>query len=160
MFYVPQWPRKLNAAELVREELGEIGLEVEIRELAEYATSSAYLGRLGNADEQWDMAFVVWSPDYVDPFAYLNRILDTQAAGGTGLARFAEAPYVGLMREAARRSGRARAQVYAALDLRLRRDAAPFAPMSTLREATLVSARSGCLLRRPSLVLTTVCLKR
>lgn len=106
------------------------------------------------------MAFVVWSPDYVDPFAYLNRILDTEDAGGTGLARFAEAPYIGLMREAARRSGPARTQAYAALDLRLRRDAAPFVPMAILYEATLVSARSGCLLRRPSLVLTTVCLKR
>jgi peptide/nickel transport system substrate-binding protein len=160
VFYVPQWPRKLNAAQRVQEQLAEIGLEVEIRELAEYATSSAYLGRLGNPDEPWDMAFVVWSPDYVDPFAYLNRILDTQAAGGTGLARFAEAPYIDLMREAARRSGPARARAYAALDLRLRRDAAPFVPMAILNEATLVSARSGCLLRRPSLVLTTVCLKR
>ena len=89
----------------MQEQLAEIGLDVEIRELAEYATSSAYLGRLGNPDEPWDMAFVVWSPDYVDPFAYLNRILDTQDAGGTGLARFAEAPYIGLLREAARRSG-------------------------------------------------------
>jgi ABC-type oligopeptide transport system substrate-binding subunit len=160
VFYVPQWARKLNAAQQVQEQLAEIGLEVEIRELAEYATSSAYLGRLGNPDEPWDMAFVVWSPDYVDPFAYLNRILDTQHAGGTGLARFAEAPYIGLMREAARRSGPARARAYAALDLRLRRDAAPFVPMAILNEATLVSARSGCLLRRPSLVLTTVCLKR
>ena len=160
VFYVPQWPRKLNAAQRVQEQLGEIGLEVEIRELSEYATSSAYLGRLGNPDEPWDMAFVVWSPDYVDPFAYLNRILDTRTAGGTGLARFAEAPYIGLMREAARRSGPARARAYAALDLRLRRDAAPFAPMAILNEATLVSARSGCVLRRPTLVLTTVCLKR
>ena len=79
---------------------------------------------------------------------------------GTGLARFAEAPYIGLMREAARRSGPARARAYAALDLRLRRDAAPFVPMAILNEATLVSARSGCVLRRPTLVLTTICLKR
>ena len=62
--------------------------------------------------------------------------------------------------EAARQSGSARSRAYAALDLRLGRDAAPVVPMSVLNEATLVSARSGCLVRRPSLVLTTVCLKR
>ena len=36
------------------------------------------LGRLGNADEPWDMALILWTPDFVDPYAYINRLLDAQ----------------------------------------------------------------------------------
>ena len=49
---------------------------------------------------------------------------------------------------------------YADLDLRLGRDAAPLLPLAILNEVNLVSARTGCLLFRPGLVLTSVCLKR
>ena len=76
------------------EQLAEIGLEVEIRPFAEWTTTSAYLGRLGNPDEPWDMALVLWTPDFVDPYAYINRLLDTQDAGGTNLARFDEPEYI------------------------------------------------------------------
>jgi hypothetical protein len=64
------------------------------------------------------------------------------------------------MRRAAREQGSARAKAYAALDLQLGRDAAPVVPIAVLNEATLVSARTGCMVRRPALVLTSVCLKR
>ena len=64
------------------------------------------------------------------------------------------------MRRATRRRGADRRKAYAPLDLGLGRDAAPLVPIFVLNEATLLSARVGCLVRRPSLVLTTVCLKR
>ena len=63
------------------------------------------------------------------------------------------------MRRAARLQGAAREKAYRDLDLQLARDAAPLVPLDVLNEATLVSARVGCVLRRPSLVLTTVCLE-
>ena len=46
-------------------------------------SASSYLGRLGDADEPWDIALVLWTPDFVDPFSYVNRLLDTQDGGGT-----------------------------------------------------------------------------
>jgi peptide/nickel transport system substrate-binding protein len=160
VFYVPDWPQKLSAAQELQQHLAEIGLDVEIRTFGEFATGSAYRGRLGNPDEPWDLAMVIWTPDFIDPSEYVNRLLDSQSAGGTNLARFEDGDLVDLMRRAAREQGSARAKAYAALDLQLGRDAAPVVPIAVLNEATLVSARTGCMVRRPALVLTSVCLKR
>ena len=160
VFHVPDLPWAIGCAQCVAEQLAEIGLEVEIRPFAEWTTSSAYLGRLGDPDEPWDMALVLWTPDFVDPYAYINRLLDTQDAGGTNLARFDEPEYIQQMRRAARLRGADRRKAYAELDLELARNAAPIAPFLVLNEATLLSARVGCPLLRPALVLTTVCLKR
>ena len=160
VLYVPDFPLKLAAAQRRAEQLAELGLDVEIRKIAEYATTSAYLGRLGDPNEPWDLAIVIWTPDFVDPSGYVNRLLDAQSVGGTNLARFDEGKYNGLMRRAARLQGAARDRAYAELDLQLGRDAAPLVPIAVLNEATLVSARVGCMLLRPGLVLTKVCLKR
>jgi ABC-type oligopeptide transport system substrate-binding subunit len=161
-FYVPDCAGVLACAQFVKGQMEQLGLEVEIRPFGEYATASAYLGRLGAEDEPWDLAMVLWTPDYVDGFAYVNRMLEDRAAGGTGLARFDEPAYHDLMRRAAGLRGPARARAYGDLDLKLARDAAPVAPLYILRETTLVSGRvpRACVLRRPSLVLTTVCLVR
>jgi len=158
--YVPDLPGMIGCAQCVARHLAEIGLEVEIRPFAEWSTASAYLGRLGDPDEPWDMALLLWTPDFVDPYGYFNRLLDTQDAGGTNLARFDEPKYIREMRDAARLRGADRRKVYAQLDLELSRDAAPLVPFFVLNEATLLSARVGCQLLRPALVLTTVCLKR
>ena len=32
-----------------------------------WTTTSAYLGRLGDPDEPWDLALILWTPDFVDP---------------------------------------------------------------------------------------------
>ena len=84
--------------------------EVEIRPFPEWTTTSAYLGRLGDPDEPWDLALIQWTPDFVDPFAYINRLLDGRPAGGTDLARFDEPLYRDLMRKASRLQGAAREQ--------------------------------------------------
>jgi peptide/nickel transport system substrate-binding protein len=162
LLYVPDVLVARVSAQVVQLQLAEIGLEIEIRPFGEHATASSYLGRLGNADEPWDLALVLWTPDFVDPAAYINRLLDGQHAGGTNLARFDEPPYNAQMQQASRLQGAARAKAYAELNLRLARDAAPLMPVAILHEVTLVSARvpKRCLLLRPGLVLTTVCLKR
>jgi ABC-type oligopeptide transport system substrate-binding subunit len=160
VLYVPDVLVARLGAQLVQAQLAKIDLDVEIRPFGEHATASSYLGRLGDADEPWDLGLVLWTPDFVDPAAYINRLLDGQHAGGTNLARFDEPPYKAQMQQASRLQGAARESAYAELDLRLARDAAPLAPVAVLNEVTLVSARVGCMLRRPGLVLTTVCLKR
>ena len=159
LLYVPDIPLVRSAAQFVKQQLEQLELEIEIRPFGEHATATAYLGRLGDPDEPWDLGLVLWTPDFVDPAAYINRLLDGQHAGGTNLARFDEPPFNTLMRQASRLRGPAREKAYAELDLRLARDAAPLLPIAVLNEATLVSARVGCMLRRPGLVLTTVCLK-
>jgi ABC-type oligopeptide transport system substrate-binding subunit len=160
--YMPACAGTLACGQVVARQLERIGLDVDVRPFPEYATASAYLGTLGNPNESWDLALVHWSPDFVDPFAYINRLLDAEDAGGTNLTGFDEPEYLELMRRAARLEGTERAQAYAELDLRLARDAAPLMPLYVVKEATLVSARVNpkCMLLRPGLVLTTVCLKR
>ncbi len=160
LLYVPDVQAARVSAQQVELQLEEIELDIEIRPFGEHATASSYLGRLGIADEPWDLALVLWTPDFVDPAAYINRLLDGRHAGGTNLARFDEPPYSAQMQQASRQQGEAREKAYAELDLRLSRDAAPLVPVAVLNEVTLVSGRVGCMLRRPGLVLTTVCLKR
>jgi peptide/nickel transport system substrate-binding protein len=162
VLYAPGSPLKIGIAQTLKLRLDEIGLELEVRDIPEHVTNSAYRGRLGDPAEPWDLALVLWTPDYVDPYGYVNRLLDAQSVGGTNLARFDEPRYRDLMHGAARRQGPARDRAYAELDLQLGRDAAPVVPMGVLNEATLVSARvpKRCMLLRPGLVLTPVCLKR
>jgi ABC-type oligopeptide transport system substrate-binding subunit len=159
VFLVPDVAPARTAAQNVQLRLEEIGLDVEIRPFGEHATASSYLGRLGS-DEPWDLALVLWSPDYVDPSAYVNRLLDSEFTGAATWSRFDEPLYTALMRRASRLQGEARAKAYEELDLLLTRDVAPLAPTAALNEATLVSGRVDpkCMLRRPGLVLTTVCL--
>jgi ABC-type oligopeptide transport system substrate-binding subunit len=162
VFYVPDCAGAIACVGFLVSQLEQLGLEIEIRPFPEWTTTSAYLGRLGDPDEPWDLALIQWTPDFVDPYAYINRLLDGQAAGGTDLARFDEPLYRALMRKASRLQGGARAKAYAELDLRLARDTAPAVPLYVVSEATLVSNRvpKRCLTLRPGLVLTTVCLKR
>jgi hypothetical protein len=63
------------------------------------------------------------------------------------------------MREAGRVQGPQRYRRYGALDVQLAREAAPLAALSFFNEATLVSKRVGCIVLRPGLDLTAVCLK-
>ena len=67
-------------------------------------------------NEPWDAALIIWTPDFVDPFGYINRLLDGQLAGGTDLARFDEPPFYAQMQQASRLQGAAR-EAYAELDL-------------------------------------------
>ena len=55
---------------------------------------------------------------------------------------------------------RERQLAYGSLDVQAARDAAPLAALSVLNEPTFVSERVGrCIVLRPALVLTAVCLK-
>ena len=158
VLYVTDFTQPMEQALLAKQQLASIGLNVEIKPFGEHVTSAAYLGRLGIQGEPWDLALVLWTPDFVDPSGYINQALDAETAGGTGIAGFDEGNYRELMRQANRLQGAAREKAYRDLNLLLAREAAPLVPLDVLNDATLVSARVGCVLRRPSLVLTTVCL--
>ena len=147
-------------AQLVRRQLAEIGLDVEVRPLPLHTASAAYFAKLATTGEPWDLALGLWQPSYVDPYAYLNQLLDGRYAGGTNFTRFNSRAYNQQMRQTAsvlQNSERRRA--YGALDVRIAREAAPLAAVDFLKEPTLVSKRVGCIILRPVLDLTAVCLK-
>jgi ABC-type transport system substrate-binding protein len=160
ILYVNSSPLPMAIGQLVRQQLAEIGLDVEVRGIPIHSASAAYFKKLATAGEPWDIAFGLWSPSYIDPFAYINLLFDRRFVGATNFTRFTSSPYDQLMRRAARLpQGSDRNSAYAALDVRLARDQAPSAAVDFLNEPTLVSRRVGCVVLRPVLDLTAVCLK-
>jgi peptide/nickel transport system substrate-binding protein len=152
----------LAIAQLAKQQLAEIGLEIEIRTVPHHISSLGYLDALTTSGAEWDIALVVWTPNVPDAQVYLNLLLETQHVGGTNVAGFSSAAYDRELRRAARvPQARRRELAYGSLDVQAARDAAPLAALSVLNEPTFVSERvdPGCIVLRPALVLTAVCLK-
>jgi ABC-type transport system substrate-binding protein len=158
VLYTLEVPSFIAAGQIIRRNLAKIGLDVEVKGIP----PSAYYQRLGNPAEPWDIARSDWAPDYLDPSTYLNSLLDGQFVSANNLSHFNSPKYNRLLRQAARRQGAARYRAYGALDVRLAREAAPMVAISYLKEPTLVSKRVDrrCIVLRPTLDLTAVCLKR
>lgn len=153
--YTHDVPFHLARAQLVARDLAKVGLEVDIKGIA----ISSYFSRLTAPGEPFDIAMFGWVADYLDPYNYVNILLDGRFIGSTNYGRFDSAEYNAAMRRAARLHGDARRQAYARLDEQLTRDAAPRVPVDLPNAATLVSRRLGCVVLRPELDLTAVCLK-
>lgn len=155
VLYTHDIPIPLAAAQAVKQQLARIGLDVELRPWPGHA----FIGKLFTPGEPWDLALLNWVPDFIDPFQYTNLLFDPQFASIGNVGRFDSRAFNSQMRHAARLWGAERYRAYADLDVRLARDAAPSAPISFLNEPTLVSKRVGCVVLRPTLDLTAVCLK-
>jgi ABC-type transport system substrate-binding protein len=156
VLYAQNIPNALATAQTIKQQLAEIGLDIEVRSLPQ---GGPFFSKLFTPGEPWDLAPLFWAPDFIDPFQYTNLLFDPQFASIGNVGRFDSRTFNSQMRRAARLVGSARYRTYADLDVRLARDAAPSAPISFLNEATLVSKRVGCVVLRPTLDLTAVCLK-
>jgi ABC-type transport system substrate-binding protein len=161
ILYVNSATIPMQIGQLVKQQLAEIGLDVEVRGIPIHSASAAYFAKLATAGEPWDMAFGLWSPAYIDPFAYINLLFERRFLGATNFIRLASAPFDKQMRHtAALPDGSDRSKAYAALDVRLAKELAPLAAVDVLNEPTLISTRVGCVVLRPILDLTAACLKR
>jgi peptide/nickel transport system substrate-binding protein len=159
IFYAPSAALPMQTAQLVKQQLAEIGLQVEVRPVPLHIETFTYFNKLAARGEKWDMALLLWQPGIPDPYAFINLLLETPTVDGATVTRFRSRTYRREMERAARElQSRERGKAYGALDVRLARDAAPLAPVSVLGEVTLVSDRVGCVTLRPMLDLTTVCL--
>ena len=162
VMYTTDFPPPVATAMTVRQQLTEIGLEVDVKAIPEHIASAAYVGQLARPGEPWDIALVLWSPPIPDPFAYLNALLDTDFVGGTNLGGFSAPAIDANLRQAARQTqASARQRAYGEIDALLAREEAPFAAIDVLNEVTFVSSRVDprCIVRRPALDLAAVCLK-
>ncbi|HEY6075408.1 MAG TPA: ABC transporter substrate-binding protein [Gaiella sp.] len=160
VLYVNSSPPPMAVAQLVKQQLAEIGLEVEVRGIPIHSATAAYFNKLATPGEPWDIAFGLWTPSYIDPYAYINLLFDRRFVGATNFARFSSSAYDRSLRQAARLpQGVGRQSAYSTLDVQLARDAAPIAVVDVLNEPTLVSRRVGCIVLRPALDLTSVCLE-
>ena len=160
VLYTAQNPLTIALGQVVARQLAEIGLDVEVKGVPYHTASAAYFKVLATPGEPWDLSLGLWQPSYVDPYAYLNQLFDGQYIGGTNFIRFSSRTYDQQMRQTARiLQGRDRDRAYGALDVLIAREAAPIAAVDFLKEPTLVSERVGCVVLRPVLDLTAVCLK-
>jgi peptide/nickel transport system substrate-binding protein len=150
-------PPALAAAQVVKQNLARIGLDVEIRGIP----PQAYANRVQGGSEPYDLAYLPWAADYADPYSFVNLLLDGRFIGVTNWARFDSPTHNRLMRQAARLQGRARDDAYGRLDVQLARATAPLVAFANANELTLVSKRVDprCVVLRPGLDLTAVCLK-
>ena len=162
VMYTTDLPPPVALAMAVRQQLAEIGLDVEVKAIPEHIASAAYAGQLARPGEPWDIALVLWAPPIPDPYAYLNALLDTAFIGGTNLGGFAStATDASLLRAGRLPQGAARQRAYGELDASVASVDAPLAAIDVLNEVTFVSSRvdPDCVVLRPALDLTAVCLK-
>jgi peptide/nickel transport system substrate-binding protein len=145
-------PNHRSFAQSIRQNLQQIGLDVEIKAFPR----EAYFGRL-MARGAYDLGFATWVPDYSDPYAVLNIQLDGRFIGATNWSRFDSPGYNRLLRRAAGLQGAARYRAYGRVDVRLARHAAPMVAVDYLTEPVLVSGRVGCV-RKP-FDLAAICLR-
>jgi ABC-type transport system substrate-binding protein len=152
LFYVREDPRHIAVAQIVKSNLARIGLDIEIKVFPR----GIYFDKLYNSPgEPWDLALSGWDPAYLDPFTYLNEMLDLHPGYNS------TPPYARLLAKAARSTGAARYRAYGALDVRLSRELAPVIAAFHSVVPTFVSKRVDprCVVRRPYLDLAAVCLK-
>ncbi|MEA2159958.1 MAG: hypothetical protein QOD66_2338 [Solirubrobacteraceae bacterium] len=124
-------------AQIIRTDLAAIGLRVEVKTF----TDSTLYAKTVRPGEPFDMAWVGWLPDYPDPAAMLNVLLE----GGTIIPTFEDPTYRSRLGAAARLTGAERYLTYSRLDADLARNAAPLVAFGNLSSPALFSARIGCL---------------
>jgi len=154
VLYTIARPAHIAAAQRVKADLAKIGLHVRIKAFSK----SALVNRLARG-RSWDIGWQPWGPDYLDPYAVLNDFFDGRFIGASNWGRFDSPEYNRLLRHAASLTGPARYAAYGALDGKLARDAAPMVAVYFANTPTLVSNRVGCVVLRPDLDLTAMCLK-
>jgi YVTN family beta-propeller protein len=123
-------------AQIVKNDLGAIGLHVQIKTFP----FTNFFRHLATPGEPFDLAIAGWSADYPDPTQILNTLLD----GSAGIPAFNDPAYQRRLAAAARLSGPQRYLTYGALDLDLARNAAPLAAFGNQSSNDFFSARIGC----------------
>ena len=160
---VGSFPPLIEAAQLVKARLAQIGLEIELKPEPGELTSAGFarLTRPGAARRaDWDIAFVLWFPHVPDAHEYLSLLLKAQLQGDETVTRSrSKLASAALTRAALLPHGRARNAAYARVDAMIARDLAPVAVLSVLNETTVVSERVGCRVLRPALDLAVACLR-
>jgi ABC-type transport system substrate-binding protein len=121
-------------AQIVKTDLAAIGLRVKVTALPDAIFDATV--RSG----PYDMAWNGWVPDYIDPEAVLNTLLES----GTVIPTFKDPRYRVRLAAAARVAGPTRYLTYARLDADLARHAAPLVAFGNVPKPDFFSARMGC----------------
>jgi ABC-type oligopeptide transport system substrate-binding subunit len=153
--YVPDVPSIVVTARTLKRDLAKIGLDVRI-----VAVPTTRFGTtIGRRGEPVDIVRTGVAPDYIDPAGILVPLFDGRFAGTSNYSWMDDPEINRALRTAATLQGAARYRAFGELDVKIAREEAPIIGVSYTNEPTLVSARTGCVIVRPMLDLTAVCLK-
>jgi peptide/nickel transport system substrate-binding protein len=130
-----------GVAQVVKQNLARIGLDVTVK-----AFEVGTMYRKSAERSGWDLSIYGWFPEYLDPYDFLNLLFDGQYIRGvaTNGSRFNDPVFNRRLRAAARLTGQARLQAYAALERDLMREGAPIAPYGLRNRVIFVSPSLGC----------------
>jgi YVTN family beta-propeller protein len=140
-------------AQIIKTDLAAIGLRVDVKTFS----LDTLLVKLATPGEPFDIAWEGWIPDYADPDALLNSLLES----GTAVPTFVSPTYNKLLAAAAELTGAERYATYARLDAQIDRNAAPLIAFGNLLSHDLFSARVGCQVYNTvyGIDLTTLCVR-
>jgi peptide/nickel transport system substrate-binding protein len=159
VLYTRSTPVDVAQAQVLQENLGAIGIKVDI----DLFPGQLIFDKLATGRNDFDIGRVAWGNPLGGPSPpTLLNIFDGRTIGGpdnTDYSYFNSPKYNRLLDQASRLSGPERYRTYGKLDVQLSRDAAPAIPVAFLNSITFVSTRAGCIVLNPYLDLTAVCLK-
>ena len=133
----------LAQAQIVQSNLREIGIDVEIKQFPTAVRDA----RIATRGEPFDLANTRYLVAWVDPYQYVNLLLDgrtIQPTDNINRSYFNSPHYNRLIDQAGRLSGQARYDAYGKLALDIARDAAPMATYVNRNHRFFVSSSVGC----------------
>ena len=157
VLYTLDSPVDLAQAEILKQNLAAIGIELEIQRFP----IALLFQKLATPGEPFDLGRVNFS-GFVDP-GVLGFLFDGRIVGQPNSFNWSyfDSPTFNrkLDRAAKLPLGAERDRAYGRIDVELSRDAAPAIPYGVPSAFTLVSSRVGCVVVNPALDFTAVCLK-
>jgi ABC-type transport system substrate-binding protein len=154
VLYAPANTLGSTQAQIVKANLGRIGLEVTIKKIPD----SLYFQKVATPGEPFDIAWSGWLADLPDP-SLLNDLFAGENSPDPNFSRFDSTTYNARLDRASRLVGQKRYATYGELDVDLARNAAPAIAYAYDNALTLVSQRVGCIVLNPYLDLAAACLK-
>ena len=155
VLYTCDFPGCIRNAQILRSNLDEIGIDLEVQQFP----GEEYSERISGPGKQpWDVTFFGWIFDYADPYTFINEPLGPPASYP---GSFRDPAVWRRMAAADRLSGDARLRAYARLDRDLAEGTAPAAPYASLTLNHFLSARMGCQVLHPlyGLDLAALCVR-
>ncbi len=134
-------------AQVIRSNLGRLGLNVDIREFPK----DELFEKAGTKGEPFDILDSHWFADYADPSDFLNVLLDQRIRprGNFNGSYYTDRALGRKLERLARLSGEARYRAYTVLSVELARGAAPWVAYAAGTARDFFSARIGCQIFQP-----------
>jgi peptide/nickel transport system substrate-binding protein len=151
----------VDRALAVAQALQAIGLKVDV----ETSPGTSQLTLAAVRGTKFDITDVITRPDYGDPYALIDKLLDSRAirsVGNTNLAYFSSPALNEQIDSAQRLTGIARDRAYGRLGLTVARTEAPLVAYAVLNARVVLSHRVGCVTYQAvyGLNLAGLCLRR